>query len=69
MTIDEAANYGDISIFYMVDDDCDDNVKKGWQWDLNCGYQTWGSDNLYETPNDAMNALIEFLKSWRGPTK
>ena len=31
MTIDEAANYGDISIFYMVDDDCDDNAKKGWQ--------------------------------------
>lgn len=40
MTIDEAANYGDITMFYMIDDDCDDNIKKGWQWDLNCGYQT-----------------------------
>lgn len=52
--------YGDISLLYE---------NGGWVWDLNCGYQTWGGNTIYDDPAQAVKDLDQFLETWSGPTK
>lgn len=52
--------YGDILLLYE---------DGGWTWNLNCGYQTWGGDMIYNDPAQAVKDLDRFLETWTGPTK
>lgn len=67
MTIEEAGKHGDVGVWYngYPEPGC----PEGWYWDVNCGYQSWGSSKYFDDIMDAYNDLIEFLKTWEGPTK
>jgi hypothetical protein len=59
MTINEATQYGDITLCAWKD---------YWYWDINCGYQKWGGDYC-NSLEEAYNGLVKFLETWEGPTK
>ena len=67
MTIQEASKYGDIGVWFNGDER--DGTGIGWFWEVNCGYQSWGSKDYYDDIADAYSNLVEFIKTWEGPTK
>ena len=67
MTIEEAAKHGDICIWFNGDDR--DGLDIGWFWEVNCGYQSWGSHDYYDDPMKAIESLKTFLETWEGPTR
>lgn len=66
MTVQEAGLCGDISIWYNAHEK---EGEIGWNWDVNCGYQSFMSHNTYDTLQEAYDNLLLFIETWEGPTK
>lgn len=66
MTLDECAEQYDVSIYYVPKSDEDNNWQSGWKWDINGGYSSVGGKNGYSNPQNALNELLEYLKTFNG---
>lgn len=63
MTLEEAAKQYDISMSYAS------TCLWGWTWSVECGYQAFDGRIVYPTAGECEKGLIEFLKTFTGPTK
>ena len=64
MNINECANLQyDISLNYF---DLEEPKVFKWYWDINGGYSSCGAKHGYDTPQEALNELNEFLKTFKG---
>ena len=68
MTLEEAAKQYDISMSYAVQLQ-GSTCLWGWTWSVECGYQAFDGRIVYPTAGECEKGLIEFLKSFTGPTK
>lgn len=63
MTLEEAAKQYDISMSYAVQLQGSTCL---WGWSVECGYQAFDG---HPTAGECEKGLIEFLKTFTGPTK
>lgn len=63
MTLEDIIYTYDVTIEPSFEDS-----KLVWGWYVNCGYQSFWKDG-FNSPAEAGDALIAFLKDWEGPTK
>lgn len=64
MTLEEAIKeyQYDVCLFYTEDEDEKGEIVFGWKWDINGGYSSVGSANIFDNPNDALDELKVFLE-------